>query len=85
MVRPDWGLIMNDSFEHAKENANPDCIKCLGTGQYKYSTHGTLHFTICDLCCKHDRGWWMLREHYGKNNGKWCCRAGCGKTLAEKP
>jgi len=68
----------NDSFEHAKQNANKDCPKCHGAGSYQYSTHGTPHFTICNLCCKHDRGFWKLVEHYGNDNGKWCCIAGCG-------
>lgn len=69
---------MANSFEHAMANANKDCPKCHGTGRYQYSTRGTPHHTICDLCCKHDRGFWQLKEHYGKNNNKWCCRAGCG-------
>jgi hypothetical protein len=30
-------------------------------------------------------GWWLLEKHYGDDNGKWCCRAGCGKKLDEKP
>jgi hypothetical protein len=25
-------------------------------------------------------GWWKLEKHYGKDNGKWCCKAGCGFT-----
>ena len=29
-------------------------------------------------------GWWQLKKHYGENNGKWCCRAGCGKTVNEE-
>lgn len=76
---------MNDAFEHAAQNASPDCPKCKGTGSYQYSTHGTPHFTICNLCCKHDRGWWLLEEYYGADNGKWCCKAGCGKTEKENP
>lgn len=39
----------------------------------------------CEVCCKHDEGWWKLKEHYGKDNGKWCCRAGCGKTIDKLP
>lgn len=61
-------------WDHAKENANPDCPKCKGTGEYMYDHN---HGTICDLCCKHDMGFWMLKEHYGDKNGNWCCRS-CG-------
>lgn len=34
----------------------------------------------CDSCCKHDKGWWKLEEHYGDDNGKLGCKAGCGKV-----
>jgi len=71
-----------DVWANAAQHAKPDCPKCKGTGQYQYSTHGTPHFTICDLCCPHNMGWWLLEQHYGKDNGKLCCRAGCGKTRA---
>ena len=61
--------------------SNPDvCPKCQGNLWYRYSTHGTPHFTKCDLCCAHDKGWWLLEKNYGKNNGKLCCKAGCGLT-----
>ena len=76
---------MSDAFDHAAKNARPDCPRCGGTGKYVYTTHGTPHSTICNLCCLHDRGWWMLTEGYGENNGKWCCKAGCGKILEEIP
>lgn len=74
-----------DAFAKAAKNARPNCPKCHGTGTYQYSTIGTPHFTVCDLCCRHDMGWWLLEKHYGDDNGKWCCRAGCGKKLDEKP
>lgn len=73
---------MTSNFAHARLNANPDCPKCQGSGSYMYDHN---HGTICDLCCKHDRGWWKLEEHYGANNGKWCCRAGCGHTVDVPP
>jgi hypothetical protein len=56
-----------------------NCPKCHGTGSYMYDEH---HGTICDLCCDHAHGWWVLREHYGKNNNKFCCLGGCGYTLS---
>lgn len=43
------------------------------------------HGTVCKLCCQHDMGYWQLRENYGDKNGKWCCRAGCGHILDNKP
>ena len=72
---------MNDSFDHARKNAHPDCPKCHGTGSYMYDHN---HGTICPLCCKHDRGRWLLEEHYGSDNGRWCCRAGCGHTISRE-
>lgn len=59
-----------------------DCRKCGGTGWYQYDHN---HRTICDFCCTHKEGWWLLKEHYGSDNGKWCCRAGCGTTVVEPP
>ena len=58
-----------------KQKNNWDCEKCNGKGTYMYDEN---HGTICDLCCKHDQGFWELKEHYGKDNGKMCCKAGCG-------
>jgi hypothetical protein len=77
--------VSRDSFDHARANARPGCPKCKGTGEYQYSTHGTPHFTVCDLCCRHDRGWWKLEHHYGEKNGLWCCSAGCGLTVEAPP
>lgn len=51
------------------------CPKCHGTGSYLYNTD---HGKPCELCCKHDQGRRLLKEHYGAANGKWCCLAGCG-------
>ena len=73
---------MSDSFAHAAENAKPDCPKCHGTGSFMYDHN---HGTICNLCCKHDQGYWQLLEYYGDRNGMWCCLAGCGHLVAEKP
>lgn len=53
------------------------CKKCNDTGWYQYDHN---HSTVCNACCKHDKGWWLLTEHYS-NPGKWCCNSGCGKTL----
>ncbi len=61
--------------------AASECPKCQGVGWYRYDE---IHSTVCDLCCKHDQGWFQLSEHYGSNNGKWCCKA-CGKLVDELP
>jgi hypothetical protein len=58
----------------------PKCQKCKDTGWYQYTTYGTPHSKVCEFCCKHDKGRWLLKEHYGESNGKWCCIAGCGTT-----
>jgi hypothetical protein len=72
---------VNGVWENAAKNAKPDCPRCHGKGTYQYSTHGTPHFTICNLCCLHNMGWWTLpAEHYGDKGGHLCCRAGCGAT-----
>lgn len=72
---------MSDSFNHARENAKPDCQKCCGTGNFMYDHN---HAKICDLCCKHDRGFWFLTEGYAYA-GNWCCIAGCGYVLPFDP
>lgn len=71
-----------DLREHAAKQARPDCPKCGGTGTYMYDHN---HSTICDLCCRHDLGWWQLQKYYGINNGRWCCRAGCGYKVDSLP
>ena len=71
-----------DVWANARANAKPDRPKCHGTGKWKYDHN---HATICDICCQHNMGWWQLREHYGKDNDKWCCRAGCGHTREANP
>lgn len=55
----------------------PDCTKCGGSGCYAYDHN---HGKICEVCCPHDQGRWLLTEHYGGNNGKWCCKRGCGQV-----
>jgi len=56
------------------------CKKCKGTGWYQYDDN---HSTVCDECCKHNKGYWLLTKEYG-DAGKWCCLAGCGKKLSEE-
>ena len=53
------------------------CLKCNGKGWYQYDD---MHSQPCEVCCPHTGGSWLLKEHYGKNNGKWCCKMGCGHT-----
>ena len=52
-----------------------DCPKCHGSRWYQYDSN---HSKPCEVCCKHDDGWWQLGEGYGEATGLWCCRAGCG-------
>lgn len=60
------------------------CEKCKDTGWFKYDRN---HSSKCDECCKHDMGWWLLKDHYGDDNGKLCCLAGCGtkKEVQQSP
>jgi hypothetical protein len=53
------------------------CPKCDGNKWVQYDHN---HTTICDACCTHSAGWWLLSEHYGEDNGKLCCITGCGTT-----
>jgi hypothetical protein len=80
-----WPMLIDmgpiDAFENAKAGAKPDCPKCHGTGSYMYDHN---HSTVCDLCCKHNAGFWQLSEHHA-NPGDWCCLAGCGMTLKFNP
>ena len=55
------------------------CPRCKGAGFYQYTTHGTPHAKPCDVCCRHDQGFWLLPEGY-VNQGQHCCTAGCGYT-----
>lgn len=65
-------------WDNAKANAKPDCPKCHGTGSFMYDHN---HSTICNLCCKHNMGWWRLTDAHGSLAGRWCCMAGCGHTI----
>jgi len=77
---------MTEAFDKAKMwGGKPDCPRCHGAGVYVYTTHGTPHSTVCALCCPHDMGWWKLGKYHGADNGKWCCRGGCGHTVKDKP
>jgi hypothetical protein len=67
-----------DAYASAAMNADHDCAKCLGAGVYRRDVR---HFAICDLCCKHNHGWWLLEGAYGPDNGRWACKAGCGKIV----
>lgn len=58
------------------------CPKCNGTGSYSYDEN---HGKICEVCCPHDQGWWLLQEHYGNDNGKLCCLRGCGTVKEQQP
>ena len=71
-----------DSHVSAAINANPGCAKCHGTGIYQRDER---HTAICDLCCKHNQGWWQLEGAYGPDNGKWACKAGCGVIVDSPP
>lgn len=71
-----------DAFASAAMNADPDCPKCHGTGVIRRDAR---HAAVCDLCCKHNQGWWLLEGSYGEDNGRWACKAGCGLIVDEPP
>ena len=72
----------NDAFASAAMTAEPDCHKCQGTGVYRQDER---HMRICDLCCRHNQGWWLLEGSYGADNGRWACKAGCGIIVDAPP
>jgi len=72
--------VSNRHLFETDNGPDSDCKKCSGKGHYVYSTYGTPHSKICEDCCPHDKGWWLLEEHYGEDNGKVCCLRGCGTT-----
>jgi hypothetical protein len=72
----------NDACASAAMNAEPDCSKCGGKGVYQLDSR---HLAICDSCCKHNQGWWLLEGAYGADNGRWACKAGCGKIVDNPP
>lgn len=72
---------MSDVWSNARHNAEPECSKCRGAGTYMYDHN---HGKICELCCKHNMGWWQLTEGFA-NPGWWCCLAGCGFSVPERP
>ena len=60
-----------------KELGVETCTKCNDKGSYMYDEN---HIKPCEVCCPHTGGFWLLEEHYGDKNGKWCCKMGCGYT-----
>lgn len=59
------------------------CSRCGGVGRYAYDEW---HIKPCEVCCKHDKGWWELTEHYQgyvKGSDNRCCTAGCGTMFRD--
>lgn len=54
-----------------------ECTKCNDTKWIKYFQH----FVVCPQCCKHNKSFYFLTKHYGRDEGKWCCSEGCGYTI----
>lgn len=54
------------------------CTKCKDTGWYMYDEH---HSTVCEKCCPHDKGWFMVSKYqsgYKEGGDNRCCMRGCG-------
>lgn len=58
------------------------CEKCDGAGKYAYDEN---HIKTCEACCLHDGGWWKMEKHYGRDNGKYACKKGCGTIIDDLP
>lgn len=59
--------------------ATAACPRCNGTGFYSYDEN---HIKPCEVCCRHDRGWFPLTEAHGRP-GMHACGAGCGAILEQ--
>ena len=64
----------NKIFRGEIPGPDPNCKKCEGKGHYNYDHN---HGKICEVCCPHDEGFWLLTEHH-QNAGMMCCLRGCG-------
>lgn len=71
-----------DTFSSAAATADPACPQCGGSGVYRLDDR---RLAICDRCCRHNQGWWQLEGAYGRDNGRWACKAGCGAIVDEPP
>ena len=58
------------------------CEKCKGEGRYFYDD---IHIKPCEVCCTHLDGWWKMENSYGKDNGKYACKKGCGTIIEDIP
>jgi hypothetical protein len=74
--------LKTDVYASAAMNASRDCPTCHGAGVYRYSDRS---MAICDRCCKHNQGWWQLEGAYGRDNGRWACKLGCGAIVDAPP
>lgn len=70
----------SDGGSVPRVQAGVTCQRCNDTGWFSTDPRVGAARTTCGYCCKHDKGYWKLLKHYGRDNGKWCCFAGCGLT-----
>ena len=71
-----------DMLASAAMDADPHCGQCHGSGILRQDER---HYSICRHCCRHSQGWWQLEGAYGKDNGRWACKAGCGAIVDMPP
>lgn len=74
--------LVTDAYVSAAMTADQDCPACRGAGVYSRGGGG---LAVCDICCKHVQGWWLLEGAYGADNGRWACKAGCGTIVDTAP
>ena len=72
----------NNPFKHVDWMVKDDCPACHGMGWYNYDHN---HGKICEQCCPHNKGWWLLQKYYGEQNGKYACMGGCGTVREYSP
>jgi len=65
-------------YEVTQKEFTENCKACNGTGAIQIDYYNSSRYKMCDKCCQHGEGWLELGEYYGKDNGKMCCKRGCG-------
>lgn len=56
-----------------------ECNRCGGSGWYQYSTSGTPHSKVCEVCCDHAGEPWPDTANGNPND--YYCRSGCGTLM----
>lgn len=62
-------------------SVSPPLKSCRKCHNMRYVQYDDNHAARCPVCCTHSKGYFQLKRHYGDNNGKYACIAGCGEIV----